>query len=279
MKLHILTIVLDGMPFLPIQFTTFNRLACDWTWHIVEGAAANVHCTSWCRPQPPRLSRDGSHEFIGSLSTHPRVRSIAREWWPGGKVEMCNAGIEGITEPGLLLQVDMDELWSADQIDRIVDLFSRPPRGLSFSAARFFCRYFVGPNLVTLGEECYGNNPGEWLRAWRLAPGARFTQHEPPRFEGADEHLDRETTRGLGLVFDHYAYAFESQVAYKEQFYGYEGAVAHWRRLQANDVWPARLREFLPWVDDRALATSLHAQAGAEPAARVLGSRRVGRLP
>lgn len=263
MKLHLLTIVLDGMPFLPMQLATFNRLQCDWTWHLVEGPAANVNCTSWCKPQEARLSRDGSHEFIKSLMDHPRVHVRWSHLWRGGKVEMCNAGIEHINEPCLLMEVDVDELWTAEQIECILDLFETVP---DRNCARFFCQYLVGPNIVTVGENCYGNNPAEWLRAWRFQPGMKFRKHEPPELAGINEPVggwehpfSREDTRGLGYVFSHWAYVFESQVAYKEKFYGYFGAVNQWKRLQSHrGPWPVKLKDFLPWVDDRAQADLLH---------------------
>jgi len=264
MTLHILTIVLDGMPFLPMQLATFNRLQCDWHWHIVEGPANNVNCTSWCKTQYPRISLDGSHEFINSLKNHPRCHVRWSNFWSGGKVEMCNAGIEHINAPGILLQVDADELWTADQIDDIVRLFHVFPK-MDFAA--FFCRYFVGTNIVTIGEDCYGNNPGEWLRAWRFEPGMKFLKHEPPVLlpglaRGFKNLWNRESTRREGLVFEHWAYAFESQLAYKEKFYGYSGAVAQWKQLQNHPgPWPVKLRDFLPWVDDRAQADLLHKPA------------------
>jgi len=43
-RLDIVTIVLDGIPFLPIQLSNFNRINTndvDWHWHIVHGSAAN----------------------------------------------------------------------------------------------------------------------------------------------------------------------------------------------------------------------------------------------
>jgi hypothetical protein len=36
-----------------------------------------------------------------------------------------------------------------------------------------------------------------------------------------------------GLGFTHYAYALASQVQFKEHFYGYEGALAQWLRMQS----------------------------------------------
>lgn len=258
MPLHILTIVLDGMPFLPMQLACFNRLRCDWTWHIVEGAARNVNCTAWCKTQYPRLSLDGSHEFIEGLRNHPRVHVRWQPDWKGGKVEMVNAAIEHIDAPCILLEVDVDELWQHWQIERLVQQFEMFPNA---TCARVKMQYHVGLNIVTVGENCYGNNPGEWLRAWRFHPGQRFAKHEPPVLfpDGERSCLDTERTSAYDIIPQHWAYVFESQVAYKEQFYGYDNAVAHWRKLQENTIWPVkRLKDFLPWVDGRVGADLLH---------------------
>ena len=229
---------------------TFEKLTTPWRWIVVEGAAMNVKCTTWCKPQQPRLSRDGTAEYLTKISRHPNVTVIRKQSW-AGKVDMCNACVVKITEPCTLIQVDVDEFWSAEQIEMIHTCFKM---GQQYNRAHFCCDYFVGPNIVTVGENCYGNNPGEWLRAWRFTPGDAWVSHEPPylKQQCPGQTLDREATRRHGLVFRHEAYTLESQVAFKERFYGYRDAVKHWKRLQDNTDWPVkRLKNFLPWVDDR----------------------------
>lgn len=249
--LSVLTIVLDGLPFLKQQWAEYQKLTCEWHLAVVEGAAMNTRCTKWCRPQQPRLSNDGTTEFLDSIKSHPNVTVIRRESWQG-KVAMCNAGLEQLP-PGILVTPDSDELWTADQLERIVDLFDLHPAA---DRAEFFCNYYVGPQIVTLGERSYGNKPGEWARAWRFTGKERFLTHEPPILAGRTGSLiTREETRKQGLVFDHFAYALEKQVAYKEGYYGYKDAVKHWKRLQEAAVWPVRLKDYLPWVDGKASAT------------------------
>lgn len=250
MKLHIFTIVLDGMRFLPAQFYTFNRLNLDWHWHIAHGAAANVNCTRWCRAQEPSLSSDGTAEYLQLLAEHPRISVHNRPLWEQGKVEMVNACIQEITDPCILFEVDADELWTTEQVEHIYRMLGNSETA---NCARFRCNYFVGPNVVTVGDNCYGNNPGEWLRAWRYQPGMRFLTHEPPFLSGVNGTqeicIPRDNEVG---PFMHYAYTYPEQVAYKEKFYGYKNALAQWCVLQLNDQWPVtRLKNFLPWVDDR----------------------------
>ena len=61
-------------------------------------------------------------------------------------------------------------------------------------------------------------------------------------------------THGMNLIFDHFSYAIESQVDMKSRFYGYVNAVTHWRRLQANTIWPVKLKDFLPWANEHSIA-------------------------
>ena len=241
MKLNIISIMLDGMPFVHRQLETFNRLRLDWHWSVVSGVAEPVGCTSWCQRMPPRLSRDGSHEIMLELAQHhPRVSYIGAPSWPG-KVAMLNWGMASLTEPGILLEVDMDECWSAHQLEALVMAFEQNPKR---DCAIFGCRFFVGPDIVM-------DHSDNWLRAWRYDGQQRFLRHEPPDLQGSQQRpFSQEQTKALGLTYDHYAYAYESQVAWKEQYYGYKDAVTQWRRLQANTQWPARVGDYMGWIKD-----------------------------
>lgn len=254
--MYFVTIVLDGKPYIERHLEVFNQLPFKWEWLISEGAALNHACTAWARRQLPRLSVDGTSEYLTSIAKNSKqIHLTQRRLW-NGKIAMVNAHISRISQPGIIMQIDADEIWTAEQLTIIHSTFNAFPHMMGM---HFFCRYFVGKDIITLGENTYGSNRGEWLRAWRCAPGMRFNRHEPPIFNrNQGPIMPREDTRKLGLVFDHYAYAQESQVAYKESFYGYKDAVKHWRRLQSNTVWPVkRLKDFLPWVDDRAQATRI----------------------
>jgi hypothetical protein len=237
---------LDAEPFIERHLAVFERLNLDWEWRIAEGAADNTHDTAWCRPQSPRFSRDGTTEYLTKISRHPKVKLFRRQLWDG-KTAMCNACIADIKEPCILLQMDSDEIWNAWLLDRLVRKLEEMPEAMR---AHFYCRYFLGKNIISTSTNGYGNRIGEWLRVFRFEPGMMFSCHEPPILAGnKGPAITRDETRDLGLVFDHPAYMLEKQVAYKEAFYGYKGAVEQWKRLQANTEWPVRdLRRFLPWV-------------------------------
>jgi hypothetical protein len=253
MKLHILTLVLNGMPWLAAQWANLLASRVDFHWHVVEGAAANTHCTAWCKRIEPQYSRDGTGEFLASLHGNPRVTHYRKAMWDG-KVEMCNAAVSTIKDRCILLQMDSDEIWSPVQLAVMCEAFSKKQ-----THAFFWCRYFFGADVVMTTRNCYANNPRqEWKRAWKFEPGMTFKSHEPPVLDGENVAMEHAETEQLGLVFDHFGYALEKQVAFKEEYYGYTGAVAQWKKLQANTVWPARLCDFLGWVkDERCLVSRI----------------------
>lgn len=251
--IHFVTIVLDGMPWIGWHLPVFNCLPMRWHWHIIEGVADPVKDTAWCKPIPPRLSQDGTKEYLDSIAHHPNISIYRKELWHG-KTEMFNYALDRIKEPGLLWQVDADELWTAEQINIVRSQFDSAPKR---NCADFWCRYFVGPDIVVERIPGTWTNADEimWRRVWRFQPGMRFASHEPPVLEN---HQRNPIPRAWLPVFDHYAYATEAQVAFKEQYYGYTGAVEGWRRLQSNTRWPCRLGEFLPWLkNDGAMANKL----------------------
>lgn len=259
MRLEVFTLALDAMPWLPMQLATFNRLPAeiDWRWTVVHGVAQNVKDTGWMKSQQPRLSNDGTTEFLGYARLHPRVHVLENTNWPG-KTAMCNAALEGAHTPCVLLEVDADEIWTPDQIVILCRLFEANP---DVAAMQFWCRYFLGFNIVAHPRtgHSYGCRQNEWMRAWRMADsGDYFGTHEPPIFRGTrGRTMGRDETLSYGLEFDHYAYATRKQLEYKEAVYGYPGAVSGWERLQLNKNWPTKLKTFLPWVDDAAMADQL----------------------
>lgn len=257
MKLHIFTIVYNGMPYITWHLPMLNMLrqyGIDWHWHVVEGPAKNVYCTSWCKPLPMGQSTDGTVEYLATIKSHPRVSLYQASMWPG-KVAMVNTPLWTIDEPCVLMEIDSDELWTAERIAAVMHEFE--DKRHDYGAMEFFCQYFVGPNIVITSTNTYGNKPGEWRRAWRFTPGDSFEKHEPPvlRQQNPGNLLNRVETALRGLTFNHYAYTTPAQVAFKEKYYGYADALRHWERLQANTVWPVHLRNFLPWVKDGAFAT------------------------
>jgi GT2 family glycosyltransferase/ADP-heptose:LPS heptosyltransferase len=127
-------------------------------------------------------------------------------------------------------------------------------------------------NLVVITRDSYGNNRSyEWLRTWRFRPGCRWLAHEPPQLCRQNEDgkwvdltsLDtfrHEETESHGLIFQHFAYATESQSRFKEIYYGYKNAVSQWQRLQEQKQFPVWLKDYFPWVKDDAQVNTLGSQ-------------------
>lgn len=276
--IHFFTIVLNGMPLLRYHLPMFSKLPFSWHWHVVEGLANLNHDTAWSKPlggsvqswmHKDGLSVDGTTEYLNQMRDR-RVtvyRKPPKQFWDG-KLEMVNAPLVNIREPCLLWEIDSDELWTAQQIMDMADLFEMNPERQS---AFYRCVFFVGRELVIENEEVYGNHRAqEWKRTWRFQPGDTWSSHEPPRLMrgnldvGEINPFTQDETKLHGLVFQHFGYVTEPQLRFKEAYYGYSDALNHWRRLQAHRRWPAKLADFFPWVKDGAIV-NLCFELGIKP--------------
>lgn len=254
MKLQVFTLCLDSMPFLRHHLPVLEKSGLDFLWVIVHGVARNVGSTKWCTQIPPRLSADGSTEYLNSIKDHPNVIVLEREDWEGGKDQMVNAALEQFDEEGIAMQIDGDEIHTAEQLQKIVHLFDTLPY---LGSIQFRCQYYCGPDIVLRGEGCYGSQWFEWLRAWRFVPGMRASRHEPPEMPKTGLMMGRDQSAELGLTFQHFAYATRQQANFKESYYNYPGATEGWERLQAQTSFPVKLKDFFPWVDDRVMAVRI----------------------
>lgn len=275
LPVHFFTIVLNGQPFIQYHIDVFEQLPFDWHWHIVEGVAELKHDTAWSIEHGGQvtdgihrrgLSLDGTTEYLDQLQQRypDRVtvyRKPAGAFWHG-KREMVNAPLADIRGNVLLWQLDVDELWTVEQICRARVLFLEHPEK---TAAFYWCWYFVGETLVVSSRHCYSQNPRqEWLRTWRFSPGAIWATHEPPTLvrplpDGKTEDIAtinpflHQETEKQGLLFQHFSYVTPEQLTFKEQYYGYRDAVAVWQKLQTQTTFPLFLRDYFAWVTDDTL--------------------------
>ncbi|MEA5518137.1 FkbM family methyltransferase [Limnoraphis robusta] len=275
LPIHFFTIVLNGEPFIRYHIDVFKQLSCKWHWHIIEGVADLKHDTAWSLQNgglvtdeihQNGLSKDGTSEYIDEIAKlYPENITVYRKpegvFWDG-KREMVNAPLPNIQEECLLWQVDVDELWTVEQINTARQLFITHPEK---TAAFYWCWYFVGEDLVISTRNCYAQNPQQdWLRTWRFKPGAFWAAHEPPILveplaEGQQQNvaavnpfLHAETEK-QGLIFQHFAYVTPEQLKFKEQYYGYTNAVNLWNTLQSETNFPVYLRQYFPWVQDQTM--------------------------
>ncbi len=235
------------MPFIERQLEVLERLTIPWRWVVAEGAAMNTKCTSWCKPQKPRLSKDGTSEFLLSIINHPNVIVLRSPRWEG-KVEMFRSMTAMIEQPCALAQIDADEFYTPHQLETVVRLFERDAQ-LNMIRERHHYRF--GHHLAATAKD--GTQfTGDWMRFWRFYPGMDWQSHEPPVLGGnrGKVMLPDESLK-LGIYADHYAYVMESQVAYKESYYGYRNAVKLWMALQSMRRFPVPTRQFIPWGSAR----------------------------
>lgn len=262
--INFLTIVLNGQPYITRHLAEMEASGVPFHWWIVEGLADLKGCTGWSLARGGRvpmeltrnyLSVDGTREYLENLirSKHPHVTVFGKPDLWNGKLEMVNEPLKWMYH-GLLWEIDSDEIWSAQQIRTMYEMFEKDKARW---AAWFFCEFFVGDGLRLINRGKYGNNPAyEWKRVWRFQPGMMFSAHEPPTLicpgmpgdvsnYGPFRHAE---TEAAGLVFKHYAYCTEASVRFKEAYYGYKGAVDGWKRLQAHNQFPCDVSQFLAWI-------------------------------
>jgi len=274
LPIHFFTIVQNGEPFIRYHMDIFLKLPFRWHWHVVEGIADLKHDSAWVLRYGGRISDDlhnngrsvdSTTSFLDWLvKEYPEHVTVYRKpegvFWDG-KREMVNAPIINIQEECLLWQIDVDELWTVDQICTCWKMFIE---NSNKTAAYYWCNYFVGEDLIIKNRHCYGNHENEWLRTWRFKPGSFWAAHEPPVLV---EPIDEEKVRNIasvnpfmqneteknGLVFQHYAYVMPAQLEFKERYYGYKGAVHNWNILQSQSSFPVMLRDYFHWVNDNSI--------------------------
>lgn len=289
LPIHFFTIVLNGEPFIRYHIDVLKQLPYKWHWHIIEGVADLKHDTAWSLNRGGAISdaihhqgrsKDGTTAYLDELAQlYPENVTVYRkpegQFWDG-KLEMVNAPLDNISEECLLWQIDVDELWTVEQISNARRLFVENPHK---TAAFYWCWYFVGENLVISTRNCYAQNPHqEWLRTWRFRPGAMWVSHEPPRLAAplpsgewqdvaAVDPFSHEETESQGLVFQHFAYVLPEQLQFKEQYYGYTNAGLQWQALQQQTQFPVFLSQYFAWVQDRTMVDTT-ASCGIVPIAQ-----------
>ena len=208
-------------------------------WVIVEGAAGNTGSTKWCKEMPDKYhdngsSIDGTIAFISGFM-NGRIKNditlfVANGIWES-KDTMVNTAIEWIkenlTENAFLWQIDIDEQWTPEAMDMA-------EKELIGDTGLFLADYYVGPGFMAKDERPY-------KRLWRWK-GQRFASHEPPLLEGGNG-----TEQLLSQRFNHYAYYYEKDVRFKDDWYGgHEGIYKRWKELQEETNFPQPLSRLLP---------------------------------
>lgn len=251
--LEIFTIVLNGMPFVKEHLAIFNKLKVPWRWHIVEGVASPIKDTNWCTSvlasdHSNWLSNDGTTEYLDSIASNQVLvyRKPAPAPW-NGKVEMCNAILPNISQGAVLHEVDVDEFWTAEQLETIYDLAANYDYGRCW----YYCDFYLGPDIhLTQLENGFTPTDYTWIRTHKYA-GEPWMAHEPPviKYIGRDlKHAQSVGCGKSGLVFKHFGYSVPAQIKFKENYYQRPGLMEAWLRMQSNKVWPSDACSFFNWA-------------------------------
>jgi glycosyltransferase involved in cell wall biosynthesis len=226
-------------------------------WVIVEGATNNGGSTKWCKRMPDWChnaghSTDGTVEFLKEFRRQHKDKISIRYAYNGNwaskdaMVNCCteliaysntspinfvsdwfNYNPEKLVNNVFLWQIDADEQWTPEAMDEA-------EKQLDGDCGMFLCDYYVGKNLMAKDERPY-------KRLWRWK-GQGFASHEPPVLKGGN---GKEML--LPQRFDHYAYYYERDVIFKDEWYGgHKGIHKRWLELQKETVFPQPLSRLLP---------------------------------
>lgn len=238
------TIILNGLHHL--KHNDYYKLVpniFDY-WIIVEGASNNKGSTSWCRNMSSNYhnngkSIDGTTEFLKNISKqYNNIVYIEPEKMWDSKDQQVNKAIEEIkkiTNNCYLWEIDIDEQWSKDNIEQ-AEYTLKQHKG---KTGCFLCNYYVGKDLIVKGM--WGEGYAlPYRRLWNWN-GELFETHEPPKLVGGN---------GLGLLlpqkFNHYAYYFEEDVKFKNDWYsGHDGVYEKWKQLQVETKFPIHISKLL----------------------------------
>lgn len=223
-------------------------------WVIAEGASLSQGSTNWCKKMPGKYHKkghsiDGTIEYLNELCNYYKKVLISNHFtynkkymdeethfWKS-KDDQVNSCINTLIhhclvnkidekkEPIYLWEIDIDEQWNLFSIEKA----ERELEESSATTGMFLCNYWVGKNLQAKGEWGEGKRlPYRRLWKWNFT---KFKQHEPPILIGADKEIL------LSPRFDHYAYYFDKDVQFKNDWYsGHEEIYKRWKKLQQEAI-------------------------------------------
>ena len=228
------TIIFNGAHHL-LHNGFVNRMPAMFDhWVLVEGLSHPGGSTAWCNKIPGNHSTDGTIEIIKQAQQrHKNIRLVLNDRPWISKDEMVNRATDCIrTDLEInrcnLWEIDADEQWEGAWLSKAEDLLDV----VDGKTGEFLCNYYVGKDLFAVGEWGEGNRL-PYRRLWKWS-GQDFKSHEPPELVGGNGR-----TVFMPIRFNHYAYYFESDVVFKENYYsGHVGIHSRWRAIQ-KEIIPA----------------------------------------
>lgn len=246
-------IVLNGEPFTRHVLRSLYPYAHQII--VVEGAAPGARNIA----TPDGHSRDGTLEVLRQFKADEdpdgKVVVVTAEddghadgFWPGEKDEQSRAYAARATG-NYLWQVDIDELYRAEEMERVLALLARDPSitAMTFRQISFWggLEYWVDGVYLRRGATYYH-------RLFKWGPGYTYAAHRPPtvldesgRDLRARHWLSGPATERLGIRLYHYSLLLPKQVIEKCDYY----ANAEWARRSgalewANEAWFELRRPF-----------------------------------
>jgi hypothetical protein len=145
-----------------------------------------------------------------------KIKLYTKEGYWNGKLEMCNAYLEGMTGD-YLWQIDSDEFYHKEDMERIIDILSIQ----QFDVIEFYLKHFFGDFHHCCDETQKGlANHIPYPRVFRHEPGAKWLSHAPPIYStGRKKVLNRDITFSMGIIFYHYWMVCKSQIDFKHVYY------------------------------------------------------------
>jgi hypothetical protein len=228
-------IVLNGEPFTRYCLQALYPFAHEII--VVEGAApgaANV-------ATPDGHSMDATLEtiqrFINEEDPQQKVQLVTRDGFWSEKDEMSQAYAVRATGD-YLWQVDVDEFYKAEDMQKVLDILQREP---SITAVSFKMLTFWG-GFDYLCDGWYLQSGAEiYHRLFKWGSGYSYVTHRPPTVH--DEHgrdlrtltwLDGYTlARKYGILMYHYSLVFPKQVSNKTTYYSH----AAWASVPKSEDW------------------------------------------
>lgn len=234
-------IVLNGEPF-----TRYNLRALYPFAHqiiVVEGAAPGAAGIATSDGHSRDSTLESIRDFQDQEDPEKKLILVTAEdegysdgFWPGEKDQMSQAYARRATGD-YLWQVDVDEFYHPQAIERLVDYLKNNPEttAATFKMITFWggFDYITDGWYLRRGEDCYH-------RLFKWGPGYQYATHRPPTV--LDEHgrdlrtrcwLKASDTSKLGIFLQHYSLVFPKQVREKIDYY----QNASWARRSGALQW------------------------------------------
>ena len=234
-------IVLNGEPFTRHTLRSLYRYAHEII--VVEGAALGAANIATADGHSRDGTLDALRDFKANEDPDRKITLVTAEddghpngFWPGEKDEQSRAYARRATGDWLW-QVDIDEFYRADEMERILARLALEPR---VDAMTFRQITFWG-GLDYLADGWYlRRGAADYHRLFRWGPGFEYTSHRPPTV--VDDHgrnlrdgcwFDADMTESMSVRLYHYSLLLPKQVIEKCDYY----ANADWARRTGAIEW------------------------------------------